>query len=294
MIKALRPARRRRPDAKLRDRWQPGHRRARGAAAGPTPATSRSTWSSCSPTSAGSRPTSARAWRSSSTRCRTSAPTTSRRCAPPATRSASRGCRVIVVGAGLPHLPAVLSRRASPTPSGSSATSGSTGSTGRPPTGRCARRPRTRTRRTRRGARRDVRRDRRLPLLHPGLRQDGVGRRAALARSPRTTSRSPRPRPSRAGGRVLRVPLRAGDAGGAGVPAGDGRRRASRPSGDEDARRGRVGADRRRSPRSSDKKPQSLSPARDALLKKGLIYSGERGRIAFTVPHFGRYLRANG
>ena len=41
------------------------------------------------------------------------------------------------------------------------------------------------------------------------------------------------------------------------------------------------------------RKPQSLSPARDALLKKGLIYSGERGRIAFTVPHFGRYLREN-
>ena len=39
------------------------------------------------------------------------------------------------------------------------------------------------------------------------------------------------------------------------------------------------------------RKPQSLSPARDALLKKGLIYSGERGRIAFTVPHFGHYLR---
>ncbi len=38
--------------------------------------------------------------------------------------------------------------------------------------------------------------------------------------------------------------------------------------------------------------PQSLSPARDALLKKGLVYSGQRGRIAFTVPHFGRYLRA--
>ena len=43
-----------------------------------------------------------------------------------------------------------------------------------------------------------------------------------------------------------------------------------------------------------DRKPQSLSPARDALLKKGLIYSGERGRIAFTVPHFGRYLRTQG
>jgi AAA ATPase-like protein len=40
------------------------------------------------------------------------------------------------------------------------------------------------------------------------------------------------------------------------------------------------------------RKPQSLSPARDALLKKGLIYSAERGRIAFTVPHFGRYLRS--
>lgn len=42
------------------------------------------------------------------------------------------------------------------------------------------------------------------------------------------------------------------------------------------------------------KKPQSLSPARDALLKKGLIYSAERGRIAFTVPHFGRYLLGQG
>ncbi|HEY7049061.1 MAG TPA: ATP-binding protein [Jatrophihabitantaceae bacterium] len=37
--------------------------------------------------------------------------------------------------------------------------------------------------------------------------------------------------------------------------------------------------------------PQSLSPARDALLKKGLVYSGQRGRIAFTVPHFAKYLR---
>ena len=47
----------------------------------------------------------------------------------------------------------------------------------------------------------------------------------------------------------------------------------------------------RRRGRDLARKPQSLSPARDALLKKGLIYSGERGRIAFTVPHFGRYLR---
>ncbi len=40
------------------------------------------------------------------------------------------------------------------------------------------------------------------------------------------------------------------------------------------------------------RRPASLSPARDALIKKGLIYSGERGTVAFTVPHFGRYLRA--
>jgi hypothetical protein len=39
------------------------------------------------------------------------------------------------------------------------------------------------------------------------------------------------------------------------------------------------------------RKPSSLSPARDALLKKGLVYSAERGRIAFTVPHFAAFLR---
>jgi len=38
-------------------------------------------------------------------------------------------------------------------------------------------------------------------------------------------------------------------------------------------------------------KPSSVSPARDGLIKKGLIYSSERGLIAFTVPHFGRFLR---
>jgi len=44
--------------------------------------------------------------------------------------------------------------------------------------------------------------------------------------------------------------------------------------------------------RTLERKPASLSPARDALIKKGLIYSGERGTVAFTVPHFGRYLRS--
>jgi hypothetical protein len=38
------------------------------------------------------------------------------------------------------------------------------------------------------------------------------------------------------------------------------------------------------------RRPSSLSPARDSLLKKGLVFAAQRGHIAFTVPHFGRYL----
>lgn len=41
------------------------------------------------------------------------------------------------------------------------------------------------------------------------------------------------------------------------------------------------------------RRASSLSPARDSLLKKGLVFSAQRGQIAFTVPHFGRYLLAN-
>jgi hypothetical protein len=44
--------------------------------------------------------------------------------------------------------------------------------------------------------------------------------------------------------------------------------------------------------RALGRKPQSLSPARDGLIKKGLVYSAERGAVAFTVPHFGKFLRA--
>nr|WP_018654371.1 AAA family ATPase [Actinomadura flavalba] len=40
------------------------------------------------------------------------------------------------------------------------------------------------------------------------------------------------------------------------------------------------------------RKPSSLSPARDGLIKKGLVFSAERGLVAFTVPHFGKFLRA--
>ena len=41
------------------------------------------------------------------------------------------------------------------------------------------------------------------------------------------------------------------------------------------------------------RKPQSLSPARDGLIKKGLVYAAERGSVAFTVPHFGKFLRTS-
>ncbi len=37
--------------------------------------------------------------------------------------------------------------------------------------------------------------------------------------------------------------------------------------------------------------PGSVSPQRDGLLGKGLIYAPERGWLAFTVPHMGTYLR---
>jgi hypothetical protein len=43
--------------------------------------------------------------------------------------------------------------------------------------------------------------------------------------------------------------------------------------------------------RSLGRRPQSLSPARDGLIKKGLVFSAERGSVAFTVPHFGKFLR---
>ena len=211
-------------------------------------------------------------------------PATSPRCARPATRSASRAaadrrrrraCRTC----------RPFCRRASPTPSGCSATSASTGSTATPPTSRCGCRPGRGRRLRRRRARGDVRRDRRLPVLHPGLRQGRLGPRTALADHRRRRRRRRARGRSRARGRLLRIPVRAGHAGRAGVPPGDGRRcvidERIRPTSVPTADVADVARE----------KPQSLSPARDALLKKGLIYSGERGRIAFTVPHFGRYLQ---
>jgi hypothetical protein len=41
------------------------------------------------------------------------------------------------------------------------------------------------------------------------------------------------------------------------------------------------------------RRPQSLSPSRDGLIKKGLVYAEERGVVRFTVPHFGAFLRTS-
>ena len=111
------------------------HRRRRPPRAAPTPATSSSTSSSCSPTSASSPATSASASASSSTRCRTSPRPSWPRSAARSTRSASARPR------SSSSVPACRtcrsrSRRPSRTPSGSSATSPSTGC---PATWPCAR-----------------------------------------------------------------------------------------------------------------------------------------------------------
>ena len=88
----------------------------------------------------------------------------------------------------------------------------------------------------------------------------------------------------RAGRRLLRRPLRAGHPGRARLHAGDGRpRRAHHDDGPVHHRRGRPGA----RPQAAVASPRPAT----ALIKKGLVYSGERGTVAFTVPHFGKFLR---
>ena len=259
------------------------HRRAGDGRAGPTPATSRSTWSSCSPRSPSWPRTWAPASRSSSTRCRTCARTTSRRCARPATSCPSRGRRWWWSVPGCRTCPRCCRRR-SPTPSGCSATSASVSSTAPTPTSRCSPRPSGRTRRS------TPTRWTRSTSASGGypyfVQAYGKAAWDAAPRSPigadDVEMAAPEAEAELAVG-LLRLPVRAGHPGRAGVPAGDGR---------ADRRPGRAGAAPRASPSTWRRKPSSLSPARDSLLKKGLVFSAQRGQIAFTVPHFGRYLLA--
>ena len=193
-----------------------------------------------------------------------------------------QGAPLIVVGAGLPHLPAVLS-------ASKSYSERLFRYLRIDRLDRDGRRPRPA-----RPGRARGRRVRRRPPSTPSTRPPTATRTSCrpTARSPGT---SPPPSPitaadvahgragrrGRAGGRLLRLALRPGDPGRARVHARDGRAR--RAAAAPPCATSEVAV-------SLGRKPASLSPARDSLIKKGLVYSAERGQIAFTVPHFGRYL----
>ena len=191
----------------------------------PTPATSRPTSPSCwwrSGRAPGTRASAPPCSSTSSTRCR---PSSSSALIGAAHRVNQERLPVVVGGAGLPPVGRVLSearsyaeRLFSIRPVG--ALSPADTRRGVRGAGRRARR-RVRGRRPRR-ARRALRR---LPVLHPELRQARLGRRRRLADRPRRR----RPRPAtglpRARRLVLPAPLRPGDAGRAALHARDGRHR---------------------------------------------------------------------
>ena len=202
------------------------------------------------------------------------------------------GAPLIVVGAGLPHLPAVLSaaksllRTVVPLPAHRPA---------RPDRRRpgALRARRARGGRVRaEGARPALREVRRLSLLRPGVRQGDLGPRAALADHRRRR---------RVAAPEAEAELAVGFFGSRFERATPAEREYMRAMATMSAVEGEPGAVVRDDmdaavptaeiARALGRKPASLSPARDALIKKGLIYSGERGTVAFTVPHFGRYLR---
>ena len=189
------------------------------------------------------------------------------------------GGPLIVVGAGLPHLPAVLSASKSYSERLFRYARIDRLDRGAADLALLAPAEREGVTFTQRRTRRAVRGRRRLSLLRPGVRQGRLGHRARDAdqrrRHPGRGSRGRR----RAGRRILRQPVRTRHPRRARLHAGDGL------AGDEPVPTANVADELGR-------KPSSLSPARDGLIKKGLIYSAERGLVAFTVPHFGHFLRS--
>ena len=191
------------------------------------------------------------------------------------------GGPLIVVGAGLPHLPAVLSASKSYSERLFRYVAASTGSTGRPPTWRCSPRPSARTSTFTPDA---------LDALYEAT--DGypyfvqaygkvdLGRRAGAARSPPTTSRSPRPR------RRASWPSASSAAGTSGPPrpsattCGHGRAR-RRPGADRDGRR-------RARPQAVQPVPGPRRPDQEGPRST----APSAAWSAFTVPHFGQFLRA--
>ena len=153
-----------------------------------------------------------------------------------------QGAPLVVVGAGLPHLPVALAAsksyaerlfryvvvdrlpremadRALLVPAGTEDVDYTAG-----------------------GARRALPADRRLPLLRAGLRQGHLGRRAGQPDRGVRRTRGGAGGRGRAGGRVLRGPLRPGHAGRARLHARDGRPRRHHDDGAGHHRRHRPGA----------------------------------------------------
>ena len=192
------------------------------------------------------------------------------------------GLPVIVVGAGLPHLPSVLQRR-SPTPRGCSATRGSTGSTVRPPT------PRSSLPAEDEGAGSPPRRSRRCtppPAATPTSSRPTARRSGTWPRLPDHGGRR------RGGGPEAEAELAVGFFGSRYERATPGEREYLRAMADvavEAGRRDGCRADRRRRRAPRAQAAVAVPGARRAA-QEGPDLLGERGRIAFTVPHFGRYL----
>ena len=256
----------------------------RRSRAGPTPATSSSTSSSCSPTSADlARDLGVGIGIFVDEMQDISTDELAALCGA-CHEISQQGAPLVVVGAGLPHLPVALAASKSYAerlfryvvrrPAAAR--------DGRPGAARAGR-DRGRVLR-RRGARRAYAADRRLPLLRPGLRQGHLGRRAGAARSSVADVREAAPE--------AEGELAVGFFGARYDRATPAEREYMRAMADL----GRPATTTARSPPATSptalgRKPQSLSPARDGLIKKGLVYSSERGTVAFTVPHFGKFLR---
>ena len=188
-----------------------------------------------------------------------------------------QGAPLIVVGAGLPHLPAVLQRlqellrAAVPLPAHRPAR----------PRGRrpgAARPGRAGGRRVRAGRpRRPVRGGRRLPVLRAGLRQGHLGRRRLLPHHRRRRRHGRAGRRGRARRRLLRLPLRPGHPGRARVHARDGR--AGRP----ERRRGRdVGGGRLPGPqaRVALPRPRLADQEGPGLLRRARVRSPSPSRTS--------------
>ena len=267
--------------AKLRDRWQPGIDvavRSGRADSGDIEIDLVELFTEVAALAADVRAASP----SSSTRCRTSAPTTSRRSARRATSCRSRGRRSWSSAPGLPHLPAVLS--ASKSYSERLFTYVRIGQLDR--------------------------KDADFALLAPAEREDATFDADALDALYAASGGYPyfvQAYGKASWDAAVRSPITAADVKMAAPEAeaelavgffGSRFERAT-PAEREYLRAMAELTDGRDEPIGTpgiadhlQRRASSLSPARDSLMKKGLVFSAQRGQIAFTVPHFGRYLLA--